>query len=77
MFGNTGFPLAPPPATIRAVSIDPDVSPSSKLRLQRNYLERISSFDGHPIFPHLNLPATIPKKSISNFNGLPHFPRTP
>ena len=54
---NKMLTLPPLPSTVYAVSTGLDVS----------------SFDCHPTFPHLNLPTTIAKKIISNFNGLPHF----
>ena len=38
-------------------------------------LQRISSFDGHLIFPHLNLPTTIPKKNM-RIQQPPQSPKT-
>ena len=38
-------------------------------------LQRISSFDGHLIFPHLNLPTTIPEKNM-RIQQPPQSPKT-
>ena len=56
---NSFFSLSP---KVYAGSIGPDVPPKTELGFQRNYLQKISSFDGHLIFPHSKLPMTIPKK---------------
>ena len=63
------FPISPPPPPhtgthptlkVHVVSIDPDVPHQTELGPQRNYLYRISSFDGHSISSNLSLPTTIP-----------------
>ena len=53
-----------------AVSRDPDVPHYTEFGVQQNYLQRISSFDCHLFFQHVNLPTTIsPIKVHCNFNS--------
>ena len=73
--GNPSPPPPPPPPPPQVLcsfnTIDPDVPPKTKLELQQNYIFiKNSSFDGHPLFLHLNL-HTIIKKGSCNFNGPP------
>ena len=66
-----------PTLKVHVVSIDPNVPHQTLLGLQRNYLYRISSFDGHTIFSHLSLPTTIPPEKINAVSRVPHPLPTP
>ena len=66
-----------PTLKVHVVSIDPNVPHQTLLGLQRNYLYRISSFDGHAIFSHLSLPTTIPPEKINAISRVPHPLPTP
>lgn len=73
--------ISPQPHTgaffkVYKVSINTGVSHQMELRLQRNHLQRIYSFKGHPIPSYLTLLSKIPQKDKCYFDR-PHPPSIP
>ena len=71
-FPHWNFPLK-----VHTISIGINNPPLTELGLQWQYLQKISSFDCHPIFSKWNLPTTSPKQYTQFQQVLKNLPTWP